>query len=143
MSVPDVRIEARTTDVRCKAGVSTCEGGVNSDYTGQLQANTVLQMTDKHNSVTPGGTGDSATAQTLAFPVTVPCAVNATGGTATAIGGTCNIVTRANAVSPGSIVANKRANWELSKVDLNDGGSDGAVSTGGNTLFETQGILVP
>jgi TolB protein len=143
MTVPDMRIEAQITDVRCKAGVSTCEGGVNSDYTGELQTNTVLQITDKHNSVTPGGTGDSATVQDLAYPFTVPCVANPAGGSATAIGATCSVTSRANAVSPGSIVANKRANWELGKIDLNDGGPDGDVDTADNTLFETQGIFVP
>jgi hypothetical protein len=143
MTAPDVRLELSTTDVRCKAGVTTCEGGALSDYTGQVQVNANLRITDKHNSSTPGGTGDSATVQDNPYTFTAPCTANPAGGSATAIGATCSVVTRANAVNPGAVVAGKRTVWELGQIKVNDGGADGQVSTGPNTLFETQGIFVP
>jgi hypothetical protein len=144
MTAPDVRIEASVTDVRCKAGVSTCQGGVNSDYTGELQVRPVVRMTDKHNSTTSGGTGDQATVADGSYlPVTVLCAPNAGGADASAIGGTCSVLTRANAVAPGALVAGKRGNWELRDIRVFDGGADGDVDTGGNTLFQRQGVFVP
>jgi hypothetical protein len=37
-----------------------------------------------------------------------------------------------------------RAVWELGKIELFDGGSDGVISTAsGNTLFATQGVFTP
>jgi hypothetical protein len=38
----------------------------------------------------------------------------------------------------------QRSVWQLSQVQVYDGGPDGAISTGaGNTLFMDQGVFVP
>ena len=44
---------------------------------------------------------------------------------------------------PGVIKEDKRAVWQLGKVQVFDGGADGVVSTAGNTLFATQGYYTP
>ena len=37
----------------------------------------------------------------------------------------------------------KRTMWELGQVTVNDGGADGLVSTGPNTVFAKQGVFIP
>ena len=36
-----------------------------------------------------------------------------------------------------------RSNWEISDIDLNDGGPDGVASTQDNGRFAVQGVFVP
>jgi hypothetical protein len=133
----DVNYVVSITDVRCKAGASPC-GAANAadgaDYTGQVQAKTALRITDRYN-----GPSEVGTVQDTTFGVTVPC----TSSGSTSIGSTCSITTTADAVTPGTVKEIRRSNWQLGKVDVFDGGSDGVVSTTPNTLFATQGIFVP
>jgi len=123
----DVQIVSSMTDVRNKTGLA--------DYAGEVQVRLPLRITDRFNgpSQTEPATGDST------FNVTVPCA--ATGSTS--IGSTCSITTTADAVMPGAVVEAKRSVWQVDKIQVMDGGSDGVVSTAGNTLFATQAIFVP
>ena len=138
----DVELTGSITDVRCLAGTTTC-GSANAqdgaDYTGGLQANATIRITDHDNgSPGPGGT-DPATVVDLPFPVPVTCAATA----ATNIGGTCSTNTTANAVVPGSVKDTKRGVVEIGQIVVNDGGPDGNVSTVPNTVFERQGIFIP
>jgi hypothetical protein len=74
------------------------------------------------------------------FKFTVPCGATAS----TAEGGRCALTSSFDALMPGSVVAQKRAIWELGTVQVFDGGPDGQASTtSGNTLFERQGVFVP
>ncbi len=125
----DVQITVSMTDIRNKAGLA--------DYTGQLQVTHTLRITDRLNGnseALPGTAGD------LAFPVTVGC--TPTGGPAN-IGSTCSTTTSADAVLPGSAPEGKRSIWAFGQVTVNDGGSDGLVSTGPNTVFAKQGVFIP
>jgi hypothetical protein len=141
----DVKLTATSTDIRCKAGNAAC-GAANAadgaDYTGEVQGNAQIRITDHWNAVAPGGGPDAATVQDIPFPVTATCA--ATAGN-TAIGSTCSINTTANAVLPGVPVKDgKRANVEIEQVQITDGGPDGVMGTpAGNTLFAVQGIFIP
>ena len=105
------------------------------DYTGQLQVETSLRVTDRNN-----GPSEVATMQDTPFRVTVPC--TATAGDAT-IGSTCSVNTTADAVLAGTILEGKRAVWSLGQVRLNDGGTDGVASTTPNSPFMVQGVMVP
>ncbi len=139
-SSPDVLIGASVTDVRCLPGVAAC-GQTNDasgpDYTGELQAVTRLRITDTQNG--SGGT-DPATTVDTPFAVTIPCTPTPAD---TSTGSTCAVNTSANAISPGAVSGGKRAIWQLGKVDVYDGGTDGVASTDGNTLFLTQGVFEP
>jgi hypothetical protein len=126
------------TDVRCKAGVSTCAGTALSDYTGQLEMTGSIRLTDKFNDVSSGGGTDSATVTDLEFPVTVPCTP-----TAGSEGGACSISTTANTLMPGAIKDTKRTVAALDQVEMMDGGADGLVSTADNDVFAVQGIFIP
>ena len=53
------------------------------------------------------------------------------------------MTTTADAVTAGVIKENSRAVWQLGQIDVLDGGSDGLVSTAGNTVFMRQGVFVP
>jgi len=106
-----------------------------ADYTGQLQLETTIRVIDRDN-----GPGETGVVQDTPFRVTVPCA--ATGDTT--VGSTCSVNTTADAVlGAGAIKEGKRSIWQLGQVRVNDGGADGVASTTPNTLFATQGILVP
>ena len=91
--------------------------------------------------ISGGGGTDPATNQDLAFPLDVTCAATADE----TIGSTCDSVSSANAVVPGSIQAGTRMNTQLlDQVLVQDGGSDGvAATTADNTVFMDQGIFVP
>jgi hypothetical protein len=141
----DVKITAKITDVRCKAGATPC-GAANTaggdDYTGEVQLAALLQITDKYNVAAPGGGTDPATGATT-LQVTVPCGASLTP---TSVGSTCAITTTADAVYGDLSTAREgaRAVWRLGQVTVYDGGSDGTVSTpGDNSLFEVQGVFVP
>jgi hypothetical protein len=124
----DVRLALSVTDVRNRSDLS--------DYTGELEAETTIRTTDRQNGSLeqdPGTTTD------IQFAFTALCAATSTGDT----GGSCSVTTHADTVAPGAVVEGKRANWELGKVQIYDGGSDGRASTAGNTLFAVQGILIP
>jgi hypothetical protein len=127
----DVRFDVSVTDVRNKSDLS--------DYTGELQVDAALRITDRNNTPNPGGPG-AATVSDTHFPVTVPCATTSD----TTVGSTCSVSSAANAVLPGSVSAGQRAIWELGQVQVYDGGADGVASTAAdNTLFMDQGLFVP
>jgi hypothetical protein len=118
----DVRFQISLTDVRNRAGLS--------DYTGELQARTLVRITDRADGILTLGD--------LALPVTVPCA-----GTAGASGATCALSTTLEALTPGLVDEGARAIWQLGRVELLDGGPDGDADTPGNGVFATQGIFIP
>jgi hypothetical protein len=140
----DVKIVANITDVRCKAGNAAC-GTANAadgaDYTGEVQGNALIRITDHWNAVAPGGGPDAATVQDIPFPVNATC----TATPSTAVGGTCAVTTSANGVVPGVPVKDgKRANVEINQLQITDGGPDGVIGTPtGNTLAFVQGIFIP
>jgi len=138
----DVKIISTITDVRCKAGTAAC-GSANAadgaDYTGEVQGNATIRITDHFNAVAPGGGTDPATVIDVPFPVNVACTATAS----TSIGGTCATNTTANAVVPGAVKDGKRAIVEVGQLQVTDGGPDGLVGTTPNTLFEVQGIFIP
>jgi hypothetical protein len=124
----DVKITASITDVRARQDLS--------DYTGELQLRLRLRITDRLNGSSPI---DPATVSDLDFPVTIGC-----GATADAtIGSTCAVATTADAVLPGTVIESKRSIWEMSQVQVFDGGPDAVASTYPNTLFAVQALFVP
>ena len=138
----DVLITASISDVRCKAGTTAC-GNANAadgaDYTGELQGNATIRISDHWNAVAPGGGPDAATVIDIPFPVGATCANTAS----TAEGGLCTANTSANTVVPGSVKTGKRAIVEVGQITITDGGADGLNGTTPNTLFGVQGIFIP
>lgn len=124
----DVKLSVSLTDVRQKVGLA--------DYTGQLQVDASVRITDKQNG--PSGT-EPGTGTATNFPVTVPCTAT---GSAT-IGSSCSVSTTFNAVTPGAIVEERRSIWQMAETKVFDGGPDGLASTSPNTLFADQGIFIP
>ena len=138
----DVELSSTSTDIRCKAGVATC-GAANAadgaDYTGEVQGDATIRITDHFNAVAPGGGTDTATVVDIPFPVTTTC----TSTASTSIGSSCNIATSANTVVPGAVKDQKRAIVEIGQLHVNDGGFDGIIASTPNTLFAVQGIFIP
>jgi virginiamycin B lyase len=125
----DIKLKASATDVRLEAGLG--------DYTGELQANARLRLTDQASGA---GLNESATVQDFVYAFTVPCQTTLS----TTIGSTCAVSTTADAIQPGTVTERARTIWQVGTVALDDGGPDGVASTtAGNTLFETQGVFVP
>jgi hypothetical protein len=144
-SPEDVLITSNLTDVRCKPGSgisgTVCTGAntdsAGSDYSGQLQGNATIRITDHYNG-SPTFTS-AGTVQDIGFPVTANC-VNTTG---TTVGGTCSANTSANAVVPGSVPDGKRGNVEIQTIQINDGGAAGVAGAPDATRYSTQGIFIP
>ncbi len=139
----DIAITANMSDVRCKAGVSAC-GNANvvdgPDYTGELQGNATLRITDHYNAVSAGGGTDPATVIDIPFPVTTNCANTADN----TIGAFCRINTTTTALGiPNTSLEGKRVVVELGQFRVGDGGPDGQVGTPDNMPFATAGIFIP
>jgi glucose/sorbosone dehydrogenase len=125
----NVKVVASLTDVRRKSTLA--------DYTGELQLDAALRITDRLNGPAQN---EPATVADIGFPATIAC----TSTTDTAIGSTCSLTTTFNAVVPGAVLELQRSNWQLGQVKVYDGGADGVASTTqGNTLFMNEGIFVP
>jgi hypothetical protein len=125
----DVNIKATLTDVRKTTSPY-------ADYTGELQGQLVLRITDRTNGA---ALDQSATVTDVPFSFTIPCQATADPN----VGSTCAVTTTADAVMPGAVTEGKRTIWELETAQVLDGGSDGVASTGGNTVFATQGLFTP
>jgi hypothetical protein len=140
----NVVIGARLFDVRCRpgAGVAAC-GNANSaagaDYTGELQGDATLRITDHFNAVDPGGGSDPATLVDIPFPFNLYC----TNTADTSIGGECNINTYCPLPNGCGPRDGDRTVVEITQIRVFDGGPDGVVATDDNTLFAVQGVFVP
>jgi len=136
-----VLVSFEVKDVRCKAGASAC-GNANAtggpDYTGELQANATIRITDHDNSTAPGGGTDPATVVDIPMPVTVDCTSTAD----TSIGGHCTITGGVQPAIP-DCCRGDRMIIEVGQVRVDDGGADGVVATTPNTTFLRQGIFIP
>lgn len=130
----DVKVKVSATDIRASGDLT--------DYTGELQAQVTLRITDRNNSLLPPIFPDDTrgTVQDTPLSVTVPCA--ATAGTN--IGSTCSITTTADTLVPGTVTEGDRSVWQFDRIALLDGGPDGDAETAaGNVPFATQGVFVP
>jgi hypothetical protein len=138
----DIFTALSVTDLRCTSTsmpTSVCNGFNSSDgpdYSGELQGLATVRITDHYSG--PSLT-ETATVVAIPFPVTAQCANSADTG----VGGTCSIATTFNTIVPGAIKDTQRSSWEFGQVQVLDGGQDGKISTGDNTLFATQGVFVP
>jgi hypothetical protein len=141
-SPEDVLISGSITDVRCRPGTSAsvCSGTNSSDgpdYSGRLQADATIRITDHYNG--PGLT-EPATVQDVPFPINFVC--SNTSDTTT--GGVCNIETGGPVVCPEcGVKEGVRTVVELAQMQVFDGGADGEITTGGNTVFLRQGLFIP
>ncbi len=138
----DVLITGNIKDVRCQAGTSPCgpaNAAAGADYTGEMQGNATIRITDHWNAVAAGGGPDPATVVDIPYPIALTCASTAS----TSVGSTCSASTSANAAVPGAVKDGKRAVIEVGQVLINDAGPDGLTGTIPNTLFAVQGIFIP
>jgi hypothetical protein len=138
----DVIFSTSISDVRCKTGVSTC-GNANAaggpDYTGELQGDATIRITDHWNATEPGGGSDPATIVDVPMPISLSCVSTAD----TSTGAQCNL---SGAGCLGCFTTNLEGNRtivEIGQVRVSDGGSDGIVATTPNSLFMKQGIFIP
>jgi hypothetical protein len=124
----DVGVRVDVQDVRTT--------GDHADYTGELQLDFDLRITDAQPF---GGAIDPMTTATIGYSVPVRCVATP----AQSIGGRCTLETSADAIAPGSIREGWRAVWEVGAVRVRDGGADGRAESAGNSTYATQGVFVP
>jgi hypothetical protein len=139
----NIVVTGSISDVRCKPATATAVcGSPNAndgpDYSGQLQADMTIRITDHFN----GPNGDQpGTVVDLPSPVNMLCANTAD----TSVGGTCTVQSGSPCPPQGcsGIRNGDRSVIEIGQVKVFDGGADGIPSSNDNTLFEVQGIFVP
>ncbi len=125
----DVRIESFMDDVFTKPALA--------DYTGELHIRLAIRLTDRDN---PGPAPTTGTTPDFPLEFDMPCTAVADPQE----GSSCATATTIEAIIPGAVKEGKRAIWALSRVELYDGGADGAgQTTGDNTLLATQGLFIP
>ena len=140
-ATPGIIVTSSISDVRCLPGTSSAvcssaNAADGPDYSGELQVNATIRMTDHYNGP---GLDETATMVDIPFPVNLQCSNTAD----TAIGAVC---TRPpNAVEPAVVPSSggTRSVVDISQIHVLDGGPDGKVSTQDNTRFEVQGLFVP
>jgi WD40 repeat protein len=145
----NVLIDLSVTDVRCVASnpspfcTSDNSGPIDlKDYGGELQAKLALRITDKNNVPSPGGSGPG-TVEDFSFAFAIPCQGTTGTGASSAIGSTCALSTSADAITPGAVQEGVRSIWQVGRIEVYDGGTDGLASTtADNTLFLDQGVFV-
>jgi hypothetical protein len=124
----DVKISANLEDVRRASDLG--------DYTGELQGQFQLRMTDRNNTA---GLDQPATGADLPISFTIPCQATPDPD----IGSTCKLASSVDTVLAGAVTEGKRAVWAISGASVFDGGSDGVAGTSGNTEFAGAGLYVP
>jgi acid phosphatase type 7 len=125
----DVKITVVVEDVRKAVG--------QTDYTGQLQGQIRLRITDRSNGANlrlPG------TAADLPLSFTIPCQTTPSDPKT---GSSCKLTSSADTLTPGAVREGSRSVWQVLGVSVNDGGADGLASTPGNTEFARAGLFVP
>jgi hypothetical protein len=127
----DVAFALNVTDVRRQSDLA--------DYTGEIEAQAVLRITDRWNASSPGGGTDTATMVDVPVPIRGQCAATADPD----VGGTCTVSTSFEALVPGGVREGQRAVWEFGQVSVRDGGADGEAGTLPNGVFLRQGVFVP
>jgi hypothetical protein len=142
-SPEDLLISGTIFDVRClpSEAASVCSSANSADgpdYSGELQANAVIRITDHYNG---SSLHDPATVQDLPFPFNFTCSNTVDTG----IGGTCTVNTASPVVCPEcGLKEGQRTIVQLDQLQVRDGGPDGRVSTSaGYTVFMVEGIFVP
>jgi hypothetical protein len=121
----DLRLGMTATDVRNKVGLT--------DYAGQLKVSLPLRIIDRDSG--PDLTGVT---QDFTYSFTVPCTTNGT-----TVGSSCSVSTTVDSLVPNTIKEGVRSIWQIGKIDVFDGGSDGVASTEPNTRYLSQGYFVP
>jgi hypothetical protein len=137
-----VMITGRVADVRCKPGTTACgnaNAGGGPDYTGELQGDATIRISDHFNAVDPGGGTDPATVVEIPFPIGLYCANTADPST----GGVCNVDTYCPLPGGCGPRDGDRTVVGITQMQVFDGGPDGIVATEDNTLFAVQGIFIP
>ncbi len=139
----NIVVTSSISDVRCRPGTDAAVCGSANvaggpDYSGQLQADTTIRLTDHFNG---SGGNEAATVQDAPSPVTLYCTSTAD----TSTGGVCSFVNFSPCPPQGcsGIRNGDRAVVEVAQMKVFDGGRDGNVFTDDNTLFEVQGIFIP
>ena len=129
----DVNVTLNITDVRRKSDLA--------DYTGEVLGRFDVRITDRWNAIPPAGATTPPRSSTSHGPPRTSLRAPLPRIPASAV--PAPMTTSFDAIVPGAIKEGKRAIWGLSQVWVEDGGTDGVMSTTPNTVFARQGVFVP
>ena len=124
----DVGVNVAIADVRNKSDLT--------DYDGELGLEAPLRITDHDNGA---GQFTSATVTELGLSLHGPLRPQPRDQHRRHLHARHHL----RGPGPGAVKEFKRAIWQLGQVRVLDGGADGLVSTGPNTVFAVQGIFAP
>lgn len=88
---------------------------------GQLQGQILLRVTDRLNGAS---LDEPATASDLPLSVTIPCQTTPADP---GCGSSCNLASSVDSVLAGAVTEGRRSIWEVRRVVVLDGGSDGVL----------------
>jgi hypothetical protein len=125
----DIKISTTLADVRKASNLA--------DYTGQLQGQLQLRITDGASTV---ALGQKATTVDLPLSFTIPCQATPANPNR---GSTCNLASSVDTLIAGALTEGTRSTWAIRGVSVFDGGPDEIAATPGNTEFATAGFFVP
>ena len=125
----DIKLDIEITDVRRSDNLQ--------DYTGELQVNGALRLTDRDTVAVAGGRTHGTMGE-VGFPFTIPCFATAD----TTVGATCSLITTWD-VGGQFVKEGRRSIWQIGALEVFDGGADGDADTEGNTLFARPGVFIP
>jgi hypothetical protein len=129
--------EANEADVKLTVNLADIRNNPTlTDYTGQVTAQTDLQITDQLNAPE---TPEPGTMQTIQYQAPVTCVATPS----TSIGSTCSLDTTANALVPGTVLESRRTIWQFGQMQIKDAGLDGIRGNADDTVFLRQGVFVP
>jgi hypothetical protein len=135
--VGNVATEADEADVKLTSTIKDVRNNPSgSDYTGQLLVHADLQITDKNNAAE---TPEPATTVLLPYEYPVSCVATADVN----VGGTCSIVSSADAIVPGTILESMRTVWEVGQVYVKDPGPNTTLGDSDDGTFLRQGVFIP
>jgi TolB protein len=141
-SPEDVLISGTISDVRCRPGTSSavCSGANSADgadYSGELQGNATIRITDHFNGPDKN---EPATVIDIPFPINFTCSNSSDQTT----GGVCTVNTGGAVVCPEcGVQEGQRTIVQITQMQVFDGGPDGRIATADNTLFMVQGLFIP
>lgn len=143
-SPENVALDINVTDVLCRDPAPACPGGALSDFAGSLVVKVTLRITDRSNG-SPSVEGATMQSYDLKIPLT--CVATPAQSTA---GGSCAANTTVNTLYPGTVANQKRALWQVDRVEVLDPGPNGTIGScpgacgdGDETVFLRPGVFVP
>jgi len=157
----DINVVASATDVQCRSPGTqpNCDTAANgSDYNGKVIGESFIRISD-HQNPTPCGNGAGTgcgvgTMSDIPFDIIVQCANDPSVQGTVQLGGKCEVNTTIDALVPGAVREQQRADVAIFSIVTKDAGADNIVDagiggcppicgTGDENTAAVQGLFIP